>query len=171
MIIGVSGRARAGKDAVAEHLVAVHGFRRRAFADALKAGAKAVFGWDDDHVYGGLKNVVDRYWGFSPRWALQKMGTEAMRDHVADDIWIRALRRHMIDNPWPKWVIPDVRFTNEIKAIRDWGGVLWRLERPGIDDVGAHVSETELDGYRGWDRVIVNEGTLQDLYRRVDDLV
>ena len=169
MIIGIGYKRGSGKDTVAEHLVETHNFRRRAFADSLKAAARAIFGWDDRHLHGDLKESVDPYWGMSPRWALQRMGTEAMRRNVADDVWIRSLRRHMIDSPQSDWVIPDVRFINEIKAIREWGGVLWRVDRSRIMlGYDGHASEIELDDYRDWDAVIVNDGTLDELFEKVD---
>jgi len=173
MIIGISGKARSGKDAIATYLTTEHGFQRRALADSLKDAARSIFGWDDDHVHGTLKETVDRFWGFSPRWALQKMGTEAMRDNFSEDVWIRSLRKYIDTHSGKPFVVPDVRFPDEAQAIRDWGGILIRITRPGIEPVGidGHVSETALDDWRDWDFVVDNDGDLSDLWQKVDDMV
>ena len=67
--------------------------------------------------------------------------------------------------PWI--VIPDVRFKNEVQAVKDWGGKAVQIIRPDNDPVSAahatHASETELDGYSGWDYTIVNDRGLVDL--------
>jgi len=61
-------------------------------------------------------------------------------------------------------VITDVRFTNEADYIKWYpGSQLWRVERPGVKAVNAHVSETQLDNYPFIDQTFVNNGTIADL--------
>jgi hypothetical protein len=172
VIIGIGYRAGSGKDVVATHLVAHHGFRRRAFADALKEAARDIFHLDDDQLYGQVKEAEDVFWRRSPRFILQKLGTECLRRGYDADVWVQSLRRYMIKNPEQRdWVIPDVRFLNEARAIRDWGGCLWRVDRPGLEarGIAGHASETELDGFAGWDKIIDNNGTLEQLAVRVEE--
>jgi len=172
MIIGIGYRAGSGKDTVANLLATHHGFRRRAFADALKEAARAIFHLDDDQLYGQLKEAEDVFWRRSPRFILQKLGTECLRHGYDADVWVQSLRKHIIDNPDQRdWVVPDIRFKNECQAIRDWGGVLWRVDRPGLEarGIAGHASETELDNFTGWDLVIDNGGTLQQLEVRVEE--
>jgi hypothetical protein len=173
MIIGIGYRAGSGKDTVANLLATHHGFRRRAFADALKEAARAIFHLDDDQLYGQLKEAEDVFWRRSPRFILQKLGTECLRHGYDPDVWVQSLRRHIIDNPDQRdWVVPDVRFFNEARAIRDWGGCLWRVDRPGLAPKGivGHASETELDGATLiWNKIIDNGGTLQQLEVRVEE--
>ena len=69
------------------------------------------------------------------------------------------------------WVITDVRFPDEAQAIKDWGGVLWRVDRPGLVGGDGHASETAMDDYRGWDEVIVNDGTIAELRAKVGRLL
>lgn len=169
MLIGISGKKRAGKDTAAKFLVQDHGFKSFAFADPLKEAAKIVFGWNDEHVYGDMKEVKDQYWGFSPRWALQHMGTEAMRKNVGDDVWIKATMRKampMIEKG-ENVVITDIRFPNEAQAIRDAGGQIWKVERPGVkeDDHASEIQTCDCD------HVIVNDGSISDLYSKVYDAV
>jgi hypothetical protein len=170
MLIGVAGKKRSGKDTTAKFLVEDHGFKAMAFAEPLKDAAKTIFGWGEEHVNGELKEVEDPFWGFSPRWALQHMGTEAMRKNIDDEIWVKATMRKAMPlvAKGGNIVITDVRFPNEAQAIRDAGGRLWRVERLGLE-TSDHASETALDDFGPWDMVIDNSGSISDLYSHVYD--
>lgn len=124
-IVGIAGYAGSGKDRAADCLVAL-GYERRGFADALKRLAGAI-GWD------GRKDDPGRA-------LLQNLGVGA-RDILGADVWVDALMR---DLP-ARVVITDVRFPNEVAAIRDHGGVVVRIWRPGVQPARGHVSETALD--------------------------
>jgi hypothetical protein len=56
----------------------------------------------------------------------------------------------------------DVRFINEAECISARGGDMWRVKRPGVGAVNAHVSESDLDGYKV-DKILSNGGTLEEL--------
>ena len=90
---------------------------------------------------------------------------------IRDDIWVRAAF-------W-RWeqaaaaglgviVVPDVRFENEARQIRSEGGEVWMIHRPGVEPVAAHQSEAGLP-LRLIDRLIVNDGTVDQLRERVED--
>jgi hypothetical protein len=64
----------------------------------------------------------------------------------------------------PCVVVDDVRFPNEAQLIKSMGGQLWRIERPGLTDATGHSSEGGLADWE-FDRVIVNDGTVEDLVR------
>jgi hypothetical protein len=155
MLIGLCGYAGSGKDAVAEILVRDHGFTRLAFADALKDIARRI-GWNGEKDEAGRK-------------LLQDLGV-ACRECIYSDIWVDAVRGKYIDmwggDPESRVVITDVRFPNEIGMIWDYGGKLWRVDRPGVGPVNGHISES------AWcdsepDATIVNDGTLDDLAEAV----
>lgn len=169
-IIGISGRARHGKDSVAERLVDRHAFVRRGFADPLKNAAREIFGLSDRQLYGEDKETIDPFWERSPRQIMQLLGTECIRNVIDRDAWVKSMRR-WIDNAKAAGacgvVIPDARFENEADAIRAWGGEVWRVERPGIEAVNPHPSESALDAY-AFDHVIVNSGTLDELRDQID---
>lgn len=171
MLIGISGKKMVGKDTVGDHLVANHGFVKVAYADTLKDAVCAVFGWDQRHVNGELKEVVDPYWNMTPRHVLQYVGTELFRSWIPD-IWVRAAMRRIMNarelGGWQRVVITDVRFPNEANVILEQGGLVWKVHRPGLPADDLHASETALDDYRRWSHVIVNDGTVDDLYRAVD---
>lgn len=176
MIVGLGHRAGVGKDTAAAGL-SIHGFYRVAFADALKALALDA----NPHVYAGfdvgryqpLKDVVGEIgWESAKRYPevralLQRLGVAA-RDLLGSDVWVEAawgtvrtarLRGYSV-------VITDVRFPNEFDRVRREGGVLIRIDRPGVDPANDHVSEHALDG-ADWDAVVVNDGTPDQLRYRV----
>lgn len=94
----------------------------------------------------------------SVRDFLQKLGTEAMRNGLHENVWVNAtFANHM---PQDRWIITDVRFPNEAQAILDRKGILVRMNRNS--DTGDHPSETALDDYK-FDIVIDNTGDLTDL--------
>ncbi len=172
-IIGLGYKARSGKDTVAEVLER-YGFKRTAFAKSLKEAVKAIFHFTDDHVYGELKEVHNEFWGTTPRDILQRMGTNAMRNNFRNDVWLKSVEAEMLNDLDRDWVISDVRFPNEANMIQLLGGSVFRVDRPGIKSAIAttsHASETSMDGWGGWDGVIDNSGTLDDLYDRTAELL
>ncbi len=70
----------------------------------------------------------------------------------------------------PNWIISDVRFPNEAKAVKDKDGILIRLNR-NIRLESVHESETALDGYNDWDYVIENNGAIEDLIEKVKQIL
>ena len=141
MIIGISGFIGSGKDTAANYLVGWHGFRRDSFAGALKDAVATVFGWDRELLEGltpesrQWRDQVDTWWSkrlnmphLTPRWVLQHWGTEVCRGGFHDDIWIAALENR-IRNRNGDTVITDVRFPNEIKTIRNAGGIVIWIKR------------------------------------------
>ena len=176
MLIGLAGYARAGKDTVAEILVSEHGFHRIAFADALK-GVLA----DLNPLMGSHTRLSDRLehgWEQAKsepevRMLLQRLGM-ACRNHIRSDVWVDAVFAHIeaaMDNEGPaRWVISDVRFPDEAAAIRERGGQVWRVERPGFGPVNDHVSESALAAGFHFDQLIANDGTLAVLRALVVEL-
>lgn len=174
-IIGISGYAESGKDTIAAHLVHDHGFIRVAFADRLR---ELVLRIDPICTPSGrtLARIVDEHgWEHAKRIPevrrlLQEVGT-GVRDVVADDAWVHALFEPIDrERAWDfvNLVIPDVRFPNEVAAIRERGGVVWRVNRPGTTAVNRHISERAIDGMR-FDETIDNKLSIGWLHRQVDD--
>jgi hypothetical protein len=177
LIIGLGYRARSGKDTIADYLVERHGFVKAAFADTLKEACRAIFGLTNEQLYGAHKEQLDIFWHDTPRRILQLVGTECLRKGYADDVWIRALQRRIGFGDLAhhrKIVIVDARFPNEVEAIKGWGGVAVRVDRPGAGASGgveAHASEHALDSWTGWDHVLVNDSTLEVLHERASAMV
>ena len=142
MLIGLVGFIGAGKGTVADILVEKHGFIKESFANSVKDAVSVIFGWDRSSLEGDTpesrswREQPDEFWSnklgreFSPRLALQLMGTEAGRDVFHTNLWVYTVQRRC--NPNRNYVIADVRFPNEIKAIREAGGKVLRVKR-GFD--------------------------------------
>ena len=180
MIIGLTGYSRVGKDTVADYLVDAYGFKKIAFATALKrivAAANPILGFDvrnpgllirlqDAFEYLNEDQVKALY----PEYVrlLKKFGTEGIRAND-ENFWVRCLQDYLLEYPG-NYVITDVRFPNESDYIRfDQGGILWHIDRPGAGGDG-HSSE-QWPGYLGESHYIMNNGTLGDLYLQVDDVM
>jgi hypothetical protein len=146
MIIGISGFIGSGKDTAANYLVGFHGFRRDSFAGALKDAVATVFGWDRELLEGltpesrHWRDQVDPWWSkrlniphLTPRWVLQYWGTEVCSGGFHDDIWIAALENRLKTRNG-NTVITDVRFPNEIKTIRNAGGIVIWIKRGNLPE-------------------------------------
>lgn len=141
MIIGICGFIGSGKDTAANYFVAQQGFLRDSFAGALKDAVATVFGWDRELLEGltpearSWREQVDPWWAkrlkmpkLTPRWVLQYWGTDVCRKAFHDDIWIAALENRLRHRNGHT-VISDVRFPNEIRAIRNAGGIIIWIKR------------------------------------------
>ena len=210
MIIGICGLIGSGKDTIADYLQNIHQFRRESFAHALKDAVAQVFGWDRELLEGRTKESrywreqVDAWWAerldmpnLTPRHVLQVWGTEVARRSFHDDIWIAALE-NKLRKTTDDVVISDCRFPNEIKSIKNAGGIVirvvrgpepkwynaalsanrgpegnltWALSRQQLERAKVHASETAWIG-TSFDAVIDNNADgLDNLYGQIKDLV
>jgi hypothetical protein len=208
MIIGICGLIGAGKDTIADYLVNIHEFRRESFANTLKDAVAAVFGWDRVLLEGRTKEArewreqVDPWWAdrleiptLTPRWVLQYWGTEVLRNHFHDDIWIASLENKLRKTK-DDIVISDCRFPNEIKAIKNQGGLVirvvrgkdpdwmksaqaymsgpstigWALGKDALQKAGIHASEYSWAATE-FDTIVDNNSTIDHLYKQVSLLV
>jgi len=141
MIIGIAGFQGSGKDTIADYLQNIYGFKRDSFAATLKDAVAAVFGWDRELLEGrttesrAWRETVDPWWSnrlnmpnLTPRLVLQKWGTEVARKSWHNDTWIASLE-NKLNRAHNDIVITDVRFPNEIKAVRNAGGIVIRVVR------------------------------------------
>ena len=209
MIIGICGFIGSGKDTIADYLVNIHQFRRESFANSLKDAVAQVFGWDRDMLEGRTRQSrewreqVDLWWAerlnmpdLTPRWVLQHWGTEVCRRAFHDDIWIAALE-NKLRNSTDDIVISDCRFPNEIKSIKDAGGIVirvirgaepewydaavsanrgpngnvsWALSRAKLERLKVHASESSWVGTK-FDAEVDNNSSMDHLLNQINDLV
>jgi hypothetical protein len=163
LIVGLTGRKGSGKNLAA---LGLPGFQVLAFADPLKGACMDLFGLTEKEMQDPeLKEVPLERWPFqSPRIIMQKVGTDAMRANWPT-IWVEALRRKLAVSPHRNAVITDCRFLNEAEMIRQLGGYIIRIVRPGMPQTDIHPSETEMDSMVV-DATVINDGNADDLHRK-----
>jgi len=155
-IIGIAGRAGAGKNTVAEMIPGASVF---GFADPLYEGLAAMLGVPEDMLRSRRTKETPLKWlGKSPRELMQTLGTEWGRGMVAQDIWLRLAKRR-IETYGGTIVFSDVRFDNEAEWIRNQGGEVWLVERDQ-EMHHTHSSEAGISPHL-IDRVIDNRGPLE----------
>lgn len=128
---------------------------------------------------------------------LQKLGTEAMRNGLHTNVWVNALfAEYKIDynsyagevvrDSYPNWIITDMRFPNEMEAVKIRNGITIRIKRLFQTDlIGnnkvswipiekvdciSHPSETALDDVE-FNYEIINDGTIEELIEKVREIL
>ena len=102
------------------------------------------------------------------RRLLQWWGTEYRRAQDADywtKAWTQKVAQYDLDRT--HILVDDIRFMNELEALRTQGGRIVKIVRPGFNGAGDHASETSLDDFRGWDHIIQNDAGLQAFLDKV----
>jgi len=184
MIVGVSGKARSGKNVFAEMLAEeLHkrtgkAYVMMAYADELKNMAQKEFDISWDQLWGEEKEVEDKrypkwdedsgYW--TGREMMQFLGESFRR--IDPDFWSKKLFRTIEDKEYGNVIITDVRYPNEVDPVKERNGYHIRVNRPSADKVhgSGHSSETSLDAPYKVDFTIVNSGTLDDLRKLASDI-
>ena len=204
MIIGLVGFIGSGKDTVADMFIDTQDCVKDSFAAPLKDLCASIFGWPREMLEGDtvqsrdFRDTPDMFWSrktgipnFTPRLALQLMGTDVLRDHFHQDIWLNSLEyriRKQTKNV-PCVVVSDARFQNELSLIKELGGVVIWVQRGELPEwydeackanagnaISRRIMETKYrDVHRSeWDWAgfdvdynIYNDGTLDDLHTAV----
>ena len=168
-LIGIAGRARSGKDTVANFIVAAIGGYRYSFADPIRA-MLAPLGVDmSDPYWQARKEEPIPALGVSPRRMMQTLGTEWGRQLINPDLWLIMAHQRLLQNG-PGMIISDVRFDNEAAWIRKHGGRIIHVIRPDTKAVEAHASEDGIE-MQDTDARLFNSGTLEELQLSVRELL
>jgi hypothetical protein len=195
-LIGLAGYAGAGKDEVGRILESL-GYQKVGFADKVKQLAldldPVVAFLPQGRI---LRAIALRFprlalalpaYSFAPyrlsdavselgterakrmlsevRSVYQRLGTEVGRQ-LDENVWVRQLMK-AVDLTTGHHVITDVRFPNEVGMVQSLGGTVWWIERPSCGPLNGHASERSV-GPHNADRVIHNDGTLEDLRATVE---
>lgn len=217
MIIGICGLQSSGKDSIADYLIGYRPeYTKIKMAYHLKDVTALLFGMDRKMLEGetaedrALREIPDEYWNdkineelkpFTPRKALQYVGTNLLRNQLCENIWVDCVIKNIQDKNLENVVISDIRFPNEIDMIRKLGGIIVRVERgerpeywDNAEQVGTyvrlyaknpqdyydvyedklkhvHTSEWQWIGYDNPDVIIKNDGTLEDLKNKVNEQI
>lgn len=194
MIIGINGYAGSGKDTVGEIIKQLEPHEHweiKKFAGKLKEVASIILGipktmFEDQEF---KKKNLPQMWSnhglpMTVRDFLQRLGTDALREGLHPNTWVNALMMdytkevvsimndegYQFEEKLPNWIITDCRFPNEATAIKNQGGVIVRINRPGIHAVNAHPSEVSLDHWH-FDYVIDNDEGISELKHQVKNIL
>lgn len=209
-VVGILGFKGSGKDTAGEYLVREHGFEVESFANPLKDMVCAVFGWDRALIEGNTvdsrtwRETPDEWWEakldwnnnpgnylgrFTPRVAMQVIGTDVLRQYFDDSIWIKSLEARLRGKE--RVVITDCRFPNECQLVRQNSGLLMRVKRGPepewfeLAKAAALGGDQKLIMAREYPKVHVsewawlnepadlleNDGSIQDLYVKTECLL
>ena len=210
-IIAINGTIGSGKDTFSKMFIE-NGYHRVSFAESLKDSVSVIFGWDREMLEGNteesrkVRETVDEYWSsvlgkeITPRWVLQNFGTDVLRKHFHDNIWVFSLQKRIMNTNSDKIIITDCRFPNELQMIRSNNGVVIEVQRdvphwydfcfqynlamkdPSTADphyqlmtptdlFGIHSSEYAWIGLNNPDYIVQNDGTKEDLERKALDII
>lgn len=189
MIIGLCGSQGSGKDTVANILITEYGFVKLTFASTLKDVVAVLFSWSRDLLEGLTeesrlwRETVDDFWSeklsipsFTPRKALQMIGTDLFRLHFNNDIWIsiveNKIREMLKNNPKTNIIISDCRFANEFSLIKQFPNshIITILREKNSTNKISHSSETEWVNYN-FDAILQNDNSIDDLKTNLKSLL
>lgn len=166
----VAGKARHGKDSTGTFIEKIYGDKKcinLSFGSYIKEYAKKISDWD------GSEDT-------KPRELLQELGTDVIRNKIDEHFFIKRLCDdiRVYSYYFDIAIITDARFPDEIDTVRDMFDdvVVIKVIRPNFDSPlsskqQAHRTETALDDYNNYDYVIMNDGSLEDLEKKVLDIV
>ena len=196
-IVAINGTIGSGKDTFASAFID-SGYHRLSFAETLKDAVSVIFGWDREMLEGNTdtarkeRESIDEYWSsklgrdVTPRWVLQNFGTDVVRKHFHDNIWVFSMENMMrkIDG---NVIVTDCRFPNELKMLREnkahiievrrvlphWYGLAHRYNTGHIKILpveleNVHSSEWAWIGLNKPDHIIQNDSTKESLYQQAE---
>lgn len=182
MLIGICGCKGSGKDTFGEYVCrSKDKYLSYAFADPLKRVCIELFDLSERQVYHPVaKEVVDVRWGCTPRHIMQVVGTEICRNVLPIHImgmntsegtfWVRKFHNwyRKLQGTDTNVVVTDVRFLDEVEAIKNLGGIVVKIVREGTN-YDKHASEVEVSRIVA-DHTLTNNGTISDFYNDIDEL-
>lgn len=193
MLIGLTGRAGAGKDSAAAILHAA-GWHTFAHADALRIEVAAAWsidprvltdratkeapqralcaghGMQAEWLHWCAMQGISLYEPRSPRWLMQRWGT--WRRRSSEDYWVRHVATWVAverSRGHADLVVTDVRYANEAASLRRLGGHILRVHRPDADAAAPMAADTSAHSseveaaHIVTDDVIHNDGPLAAL--------
>ena len=171
------GKAGAGKSYSAKFLIDKYGYKVAKFAYPVYIIAEKYF------------NMKEK-----DRKLLQVIGTDAGRDQIDNEIWVKRFKEDMtiikltaekLGLPIPKFVMDDCRFPNEHAILKELGFVgiyinvsdekrkerLIGRDGKTQEETFNHKSETLIDNFKDELIMLDGEGTLEESYRKLNSLL
>lgn len=182
-VIGLGHVARVGKDVAAARLVEEHGFTRLSTADLIREFCRELnpivnaavsappeyiemIRYNETIAWHGEDSAKDKE--AEVRRLQQEVG-QIMRRLYGQDFWSLQMERLIRDTPGSV-VVSDVRFPNECETLWGYGGAVVRIDRPGFAPLD-HITDQALADFDGWNYIIRNDGDIDVLHERVDEMV
>jgi NTP pyrophosphatase (non-canonical NTP hydrolase) len=180
VLVGIAGYARSGKSEAGKRLISEAGFKQYDFFASVKQLIMDIYGFSYDELHGNKTQESRRIMNLMFD-LLDKINPDIYIHHSLDYILNYDLSIAEADVFTNRWCIADLRLEREMLAVKQLGGVLWKVNRPieereatekGITK-STHKSERELDVVPSelFDAVISNDGTLEELHEEIDDLI
>jgi hypothetical protein len=185
-IISISGKIGSGKDTVAKLIIDksfISNWKVKKWATKVKEIASLLTGIPVEKFESQefKRSYLSDEWSktktingqlvkepMTVRDLLQTIGTDAIRDVLHEDAWVNALMSEYKTKNDNYWIITDTRFPNELNTIKNNKGIIIKVIRDSGNTVGTlHASETALDDYTGWDYIINNNGSIEQLEQEV----
>jgi dephospho-CoA kinase len=181
-LIAICGFQGSGKDTLANILVEKYGYTKVSFGGILKDAVAIIFNWDRDLLEGNTtksrewRETIDNWWAnrldipnLTPRYILQHIGTDILRNKFHPDIWVAALERKLYNKCGI--VITDCRFPNEIEMVKKLDGKLIHIYKGIIpswfgkeDEFPKDMHSSEVIWTKStFDKTIENNGSINDL--------
>lgn len=179
-IIALCGLKRSGKDTVAQYIQEHYGYEHMSLSLKLKQALKLLFDFTDEQLESDNKDVIDPRWNTSPRKLMQFFGTDVMQFQLPSII--PGLGRHFFVNsllstlntlpysPQRSIVISDMRFLHEYEVLHKHGSLIVVEVLRNSCSADSHISENEFKEIPV-DFTIENNGSLSELYQKVDDMM
>lgn len=171
LVIVLSGKARSGKDTSLEILKRKYEQIGKKvislyYASYIKEYAKKISSWD-----GNDEN--------KPRALLQELGTDIIRNTIDKNFFINRIIEDI--KVYSKFfdiiIIGDARFPEEIDYIKkEFNKVISvHINRKDMNlltkEEKKHVTETALDNYKRYDYEINNDGSIEDLKTKLEEII
>ncbi len=168
-LIGITGKAQVGKDTCADFIIQHLKYEKVSFAEPIKIMLAIGLGLTHEQLYGDQKETIDERYHCTPRYLMQTLGTEWGRDKIGEDIWTNAMKSHINDSN-SNYIIPDVRFYDEAKFIRD-NGILIHIKSNRKEIVGSsHKSESGIKKLPN-DLILENNTTIDAYHDTISKLI
>lgn len=187
-LILLVGKKSSGKDTVADYMVN-NGWIKVSFAGFLKQSLQILFGLKNEQLWGDKKEIIDDRWGVSPRWLMQTLGTDILREHLRKDLstkitikkkeynfsyHIKRLHQEVqkLLQQNKKIVVADTRFQDEIEWGRLLGGKIIKIIRKDLklNQYSNHKSEA-IESLENIDLILHNDSSLKSLYENVNNII